>query len=132
MLRVVDGARVLELGLLSSEAVLDVRVIAVLELAVLNTGHVVRVLFWENLTVMDRLDGGVMVVLVNLTVDRLGDILVTGVVDMLFLDGRVHSLQPVRRDQQGGEGTYLVDGGIMLSILGEETSNCGLCFIHYG
>lgn len=41
MLGVVDGARVLELGLLSSEAVLDVRVIAVLELAVLNTGHVV-------------------------------------------------------------------------------------------
>lgn len=66
---------------------------------------------------MDRLDGGVMVVLVNLTVDRLGDILVTGVVDMLFLDGRVHGL---------------VDGGIMLSILGEEASNCGLCFIHYG
>ena len=81
---------------------------------------------------MDRLDGGVMVVLVNLTVDRLGDILVTGVVDMLFLDGRVHGLQRVRRGQQGGEGAYLVDGGIMLSILGEEASNCGLCFIHYG
>jgi len=116
MFGIVDSARILELSRLGSETILDMGFIAVLELAVLDAGHLVRVLFWEDLAVMDGLNRGVVVVLVYLAVDSLGDILVVRFVNMLVLDGGVHGL---------------VDGGIMLSILRKEVCNCGLCFIHY-
>jgi len=54
---------------LGGEAFLDVAVVAVLDLAVFDIGHVVRVLLWENLAVVDGLNGGVVMVLVDLAVD---------------------------------------------------------------
>jgi len=115
VLGIVDCARILELGLLSGEALFDVGVVSVLQLTVLYTSNLMGVLFWEDFAILDRLDRCMVVILVYLTIDRRGDILVTGVVYMLVLNGRINSL---------------VDCGIVLSILRKEASNCGLCFIH--
>jgi len=100
-----DFAGVLELSLLSCKTLLDVRVIAVLDVAVLDTGHLVAVFFRKNFTVLDRLNGSVVVILVNLAVYGGGDILVSGRSDVFLLNGGVDSL---------------VDSGIVLSVLGEE------------
>jgi len=115
VLGIVDSARILELGLLSGEALFDVRVVSVLELTVLYTSNLIGVLFWEDFAILDRLERCVVVILVNLAINCLGDILVTGVVYMFVLNGRIYSL---------------VDCGIVLSILRKEVSNCGLCFVH--
>jgi len=116
VLGLTDFAAVLELSGLSSETVLDVRVVAVLDVAVLNTCHLVAVLLGKDLTVLDGLDGCVVVILVDLTVYCGGHILVSGGSDMLVLDGGVDRL---------------VDSGVVLSILGKEVSNCCLCLFHF-
>jgi len=116
LLGVTDGAGVLELSLLSRETVLDVRIIAVLDIAVLNTCHLVGVLLREHLSVLDGLNRGVVVVLVNLAVYRGGDIFVSGGCDVFLLNGGVDGL---------------VDSGVMLSVLGEEVANCCLCLFHF-
>lgn len=36
-----------------------------------------------------------------------------------------------RRVLTKSERAYLMDSGVMLSILGEEVANCCLCFIHF-
>ena len=92
MLRVADGGGVLELRVLGGEALLDVLVVAVLEVAVLDAGHLVALLLGEHLAVLDGLHGGVVVVLVHLAVyGRLG-VFVLGALDILVGDGGVEGL----------------------------------------
>jgi len=105
----------LELSSLSLESLSHVLIVAVVDLAVLSANQVVRVLLRKNLTVLDGLDGGVVVILVNLAVDDLLGFLVLGAGDVLILNSWVHCL---------------VDSGFVLSILGEEVGHCGLSFIH--
>ena len=92
MLRLSDGPLVLELCLLGLKALTDVVVIAVLDVAVLDAGEVVRVLFWKNLTVLDWLHGGVVVVLVDFAIDGCLSIFVLGAGYVFVLDGGVDSL----------------------------------------
>lgn len=68
MLCLSDCASVLELSLLSCEAFLDMVIVAVLQVAGLNTSHLMGVLLWENLSVLYGLDRGVVMVLVNFPV----------------------------------------------------------------
>lgn len=56
MLDITNSAFVLVLSCLSIETLLYVVIIAVLDISVLNTCHLMGVLFWEDLTVLDRLD----------------------------------------------------------------------------
>jgi len=105
----------LELSLFGCKTLADVVIITVLEVSLLNRGHVVFVFFWKNLFVLDRLDGSVVVVLVNLTVYNLGCILVLCSDDTLVGNGWVDSL---------------VDRGVVLPIPGEESRNCLLCLVH--
>merc|ERR1711977_770292 len=100
VLGISDSTSILELGLLSCETLLDVLIVAVLQVTSLNAGHLV-----------------VMLLLVNLSVNSCGDILMLGACDVLLSDSRVDGL---------------VDCGIMLSILVEEASNCCLCLVHLG
>jgi len=116
VLGIPDAAGVLELGLFGCETLLDVLIIAVLQIASLDTCHLVGVLLWKNLTIFDRLNGGVVVVLVDLSVNSGGNILVLSACDILLSDSWVDGL---------------VDSGIMLSILVEEASNCCLCLVHF-
>jgi len=111
-----DCVGILELGLLSSKAFFNVGVVAVLEVAMFDIGHLVSVLFWEYLAVLDGLDGSVMVVLMNFSIDGRGGLLVSSGLDSLVLHSGVD---------------FFVDGSFMLSILGEEVSNCCLCFFHF-
>jgi hypothetical protein len=96
VLSLADGAGVLELGVLRGEPLLDVVVIAVLDVAVLDAAHVVRMLLREDFLVLDGLDGGVVVVLVDLAVNGGGDIFVVGAIDVLVGHGRVDGLGEVR------------------------------------
>jgi len=109
-------ASVPELSLLSSETFLDVRIVTVLDAAFLNRFLVVFVFFWEDLAVLNGLNGGVVVILVNFTVYCLSDILALGASDILVLDCRIDGL---------------VNGSFVLSIPGEEVSNGCLSFIHF-
>lgn len=99
------GALVSELGSLSSETLLNLGVIAVLERTVLDGGKVVVVLLGENLAVLDGLDGGVVVVLVNLLVDGGLDLLV--LLELMALVG-------------DSRGDLLVDGGVVVAGAGPE------------
>lgn len=76
--------------------------VAVVVLAVLNSDHIVGVSFRQNLAVLNWLDGGVVVVLVHLTVDGSLSLLVFVLLDSLADDGG---------------GNFLVHGGIMVTSL---------------
>lgn len=117
MLGVSLHSRVLELRTLGLEASLDVRVVTVFEFAVLDRSHVVVVLLWKLLGVVDWLDCGVVVVLVDLPVNGSSDILVTVLVDGLVGNCR---------------GSSLVDGGVVVTGLGHEALDCVLSGIHCG
>jgi len=108
-------AGVTELATLGGEAALDVTGVVVLEGAVLDGDDVVVVLLPHLGDVLDGLDRGVVVVLVDLLVDGGLDIFVLGAVDGLVGDGR---------------GDLLVDGGVMVAGLGHEVLNCCLGGVH--
>ncbi len=62
------------------------------KVSLLYTRHLVAMLFWQNLAVLDGLDGGMMVVLVNFAVDCGGDILVASGSYVLILNSWVYGL----------------------------------------
>lgn len=107
--------RVAELGGGLVQLAVDIGLVAMLEVAVLDTDQVVVVLLWESLGVLNWLDGGVVVVLVNLLVDSGGDVVMVGACDSLVLDCW---------------SNLLVDGGVVLTGLGHEVRNCCLCLVH--
>ena len=109
------SAGVLELGLLGSQAILDGLVFAMVMLTMLNGDHAVVVLLRQNLAVLYWLDGGVIMVLVDLTVDGSRLLFMMGLVDCLI---------------DNGWGYVLLDGGVMVSRLGDEVLNGSLGFIH--
>jgi len=90
-------------------------IVAMLDVAVLDAAHLVAVLFGEDLAVLDGLDGGVVVVLMDFTVDGSRHILLSGGGDIFVLNGRINSL---------------VNSSVMLSIPGKEVTNCCLCLFH--
>lgn len=65
---------------------------------------------------LNGLDGGVVMVLMDLTINYLLGILLFRSEDSLVLDSWIHRL---------------VDSGLMLPILGEEVRNGCLGFIHF-
>jgi len=111
-----DLAGAAELVLLGLDSLSDVVIVAVTELAGLDADLVVDVLLWEDLLVLDWLDGGVVMILVNLAVNDLLCLLVLGLGDVLVHDGWVDSL---------------ADGGVVVTILAEEGGNCLLGLIHF-
>jgi hypothetical protein len=87
---------ILELGLLSCKAVFNVGVVAVLDVAVLDTSHLVSFFFWKDLTVLNGLDSGVMVVLMDFSIDSCGGLLVSSGSYSLVLHSGVDFLGTVR------------------------------------
>ena len=118
------GASIAELSTLFFQAAADGGVVAMIDVTLLNLSHGVLVLFRKHLTLLDRLDGGVVMILMNLTVwsnpmsartnqpcrtsarrtltDGGLNLIVTG-----LLDGLVHD----------GRGDPLVDSGVMMTSL---------------
>lgn len=74
-------------------------------------------------------------ILVNLTVNSGCSILVTSLGDVLVLNGWVNSLiemiRIVLRSKAKGKHSYLVNCGVMFSILGEEITDSCLGTIHF-
>lgn len=96
------SAGILELHALFFETSLDGVGIAVLKLTLLDSGHAVMVLFRENLTILDWLDRGVVMVLVHLAVNGSLSLLMTLLNHLL-----VHN----------GGGDLLMNCGIMVTSL---------------
>lgn len=92
---------VLELRCFRFESLGNVIIISMLDVAVLDAPYLVGVRLGKHLLVLDGLDGGMVVVLVNFAVHGGGDIFVAGWGDILMLNGRVDGL---------------VDSGVVLSI----------------
>ncbi len=93
---------VLELQTLFFKTSFDGAGVTVLNLACLNSGHSVGVLFGENLAVLHWLYGGVVMVLVHFTINS-GLSLLMALLDNLLVDN-------------GGSDLF-VDGGVMVTSL---------------
>ncbi len=81
-----------ELGCLLAELRRDIVTLAVVVLTNLDGSDLVNVGLRDDLAGEDRLDGGVVVVLVDLLVDSLLDLLVAALLYRLMGDGRGHLL----------------------------------------
>jgi hypothetical protein len=108
-------ALILEASLLLDQVPLNGVVVAVVELAVLNSAELGCVLLGKDFAVLNGLNGAVVVVLVNLLVDRSLNLLVHMGLDDLVLNSR-------------GDG--LVDSGVVVSRLGHEVSDSCLSLVH--
>ena len=85
--------------------------ILMLEFFVLHTSHLVAMLLWQNLAILDGLHRGVVMILLNLTVYSSGDVFMTSRDDLLVLDGRCLSF---------------INGGIVLAM--SSYDSCYRCF----
>ena len=86
------GASVSELGRFLLQTSLDSGSVSVVSFAMLNGHHLVLVLFWQNLTGLDGLDRGVVMVLVDLPVDGGLSLFMLVFVNTFLLDGRSNLL----------------------------------------
>jgi len=75
----------------------------VLEVTLLGTHHLVSVLLWQNLAILHRLNGGMIVILVDLAIDNSLSLFMTLLDDILIDHGR---------------GNILVNSGIMVTSFG--------------
>jgi hypothetical protein len=98
VLRLADCLGILELGLLSGKAFFNMGLVAVLDVAMFDAGHLVSVFFWERLAVLDGLDGGMMVVLMDFSIDGCGSLLMSSGSYSLVLHSGVDFLGRVRLD----------------------------------
>lgn len=99
------SAAVLELPTLLFQICRDSIRVAVLDLAILNGSHAVGVLLWKNFAIFDWLDRGVVMVLVDLTINGSLSLFMT-LLDYLLLHNRGSDL--------------LVDCGVMVTGLVPE------------
>lgn len=109
-------ALVAQLARLGPHCLFGGTVVAVIELAVLDVGRPVDVIFGENLLVFDRLNDVVVVILVDFLVDGCVDLLV-----LSRLDGFVGD----------GWGSLFVDRSVVVSGVGQEFVHCCLGLLHY-
>jgi hypothetical protein len=105
---------VLELGSLTLESLASLVVVAVVEFLVDGIFHHVVVLLREDLLMLDWLDGGVVMVLMDLAVDCLLDLLMATGLDVLAGDSRADAFGHV--------------GG--MASLARDAGNCGSSFVH--
>ena len=110
----VDSLRVVEAAKLTGYFSLGVLIVLMSEFLVFSREHVVLMLFRQNLLVIDRLDGRVIVMLVDLSVNCLGDFLMSVRVDGFLRHSRVYDL---------------IDGGLVASVGGELVHGV-LCGFH--
>lgn len=123
-------SRILELGLLARETLLDVRVAAMVNILVLDTHDIVRVLFGQHFAVVDGLHRGMVVVLVHFAVDGGGDLFVAGGSNVFLLDGRIDRLGVLLVVVMERGEFYLVHAGIVLAVFIEKGRDGGLGFFH--
>ena len=94
------GTCVLELHTFLLKTCLDGLRIAVLVLAVLDRNNIVRVLFWQDFTILHRLHGRVVMILMHFTVDGRGGLFVSVPLYLLVYYSR---------------GNFLMNGCVMMT-----------------
>jgi len=104
-----------ELCTLLFETCFNCLFIAVTVLPMLDGDNVVHMLFGKDFAVFDRLDRGMVVVLVHLTVDGGLSFLMANLYDLLLHNGRSH---------------FFVDSGVMVTSLVHEVTDGSLRFLH--
>jgi hypothetical protein len=102
-LLLLDATRALKLSSFLLKTGLHRFWVTVLEVTLLGTHHLVRVLLWQDFAILHRLNGGVVVVLVNLTIDNSLSLFMTLLDDVLVDHGR---------------GNFLMNSGIMMTSFG--------------
>jgi len=112
---VVNNTFVTELVLLVYQSTLGVIAVAVVELSVLDSAQFGSVLLWQNLTVLNRLDSSVIVILVHLLVNGCLNILMLMRLDSLVCDARSYRL---------------MDGCVVVTSLLHEVADCCLSLVH--
>jgi len=93
MLSISNRASILELSLFGCKTFADVLIVAMLDIAVLYASNVVGMLFGKNLTVVDGLDRGMVVILVNLAINSSCGFLVLGTDNIFMLNGWIDFLR---------------------------------------
>jgi hypothetical protein len=114
MFGLVGVGGVLELGSLTLQSLTRLMVVAVVELLVDGIFHHMVMLLREDLLMLDRLDRGVVVVLMDFAVDSLLDLLMASGLDVLAGDSW---------------GDALSDVGAVASPA-SDALNCGSSFLH--
>ncbi len=89
--------------------------VCVFEFLRLNACHLVAVLLWEDFTVLDRLNGGMEMILMNLPVYCGGDVLMSKGLDLFVLDGG---------------GLALIHSGVVMPCPTDKLGHGGLGFVH--
>jgi len=105
---------VLELSQFSLESLASLMLVAMVEFLLDDRLHLVVMLLWEDFLVLDGLDSGVVVILVDLTVNRFSEFLMSGGLDVLAGDSWSNTLRDV--------------GGVALAA--GKLGNRGSGFIH--
>jgi len=105
VVRIMRRRSVLELCSFIVEALAGLFMVAVFEFAVLHGGWVVGVLFGKDFAVLDWLDGGVVVILVDFAVDCFCDLFVADGLD--FFAGY-------------GSADGFVDSGVVVAMVERE------------
>jgi hypothetical protein len=111
-----DNFGVLEMGQICLYSLSCLMLIVMTELAVLGRKDVVNMLLRQNLLVLERLNGGMVMVLMNFTVDSLSSFFVSHRLDHLADDGGVDGL---------------FDGGDMTAVASQFIDCCSCC-VHDG
>lgn len=106
---------VLELGCVPFEGGSELCLVSVLDSLVLGGQDIVGVLFRQSFLGLERLDRGVMVVLMKVLIHDGGNLLVLVWANVLFSDGWAK---------------ILVDSGFVSSVLGQERFGGLLYFVH--
>lgn len=106
---------VFELSSFTLELEAGLIVVVVVELLLDGVFHDMVMLLGEDLLMLDGLDSGVVVILVDLTVDGLGDFLMASGLDILASNGGSNALGHI---------------GCVASLVG-KAGNCSSGFIHF-
>jgi hypothetical protein len=112
---VMSGRSISELLCFLIESCFDVSRVGMFEFFVLDTCHLMFVLLRKDFAVLDRLNGGMIVVLVDLAVYRGSDVLVTSWLDFFLLDSWC---------------LPLVDSRIVFAMAADKVGDCGFGFVH--
>lgn len=108
-----DTLMVLEVTEFGSESLLGLMLVLVVEFSFFGGQDVVGMLLRKSFLVRQRLNGGVVVMLMNLTVNSLGGFLVEVRLDGLSSDGGVDRL---------------IDGGVVAPVAGDLVDGGSSCF----
>ena len=133
MLGLGSNMLVLELSLLLSDTGLSFLGVTLIVCPVLDWDYIVVVLFRQNFSVMDGLNGGVIMILVNFPVSGNLAFLALMRVDGLVLDARRHAFMDLVAISYPIHGTSceLSHFCIMMASFGDEVGYGSFGFVHF-